>query len=270
MPSGVTTLESVSCVSALHCLAVGEYLEPAPTDTRPGVVVATNDGGKSWARQVTTMTGELVSVSCANAFRCIAVGLAGQNGSRIGSFALTTDNGGRSWTNRAIAGTTLTLSAVSCPTSQACVAVGSTTAAVGSGNPVALVTTDDGARWRRAVAPGHDIALNNVSCPDAEHCVATGTSQPPSTAPPTKSVPVVLTSSDGGERWARRPLPLGGSAGSVACLKGGRCLATGANAPLLSRDYGQTWTLASRSAGFSTNVASVACPTAGLRSCGGR
>lgn len=263
VPAGVTTLQSVSCASLLYCVAVGEYLKPARADTRQGVVVETNDGGNSWVRRATTTSGELVGVSCANAITCVAVGLASKNdGLGGGSFTLSTDNGWRSWATETIARKSLTLSAVSCPSPGACVAVGSTTAAGGSGNPVALVTADGGASWRTAALPGHDMALNSVSCPDTGRCVATGTSQPPSTAQPSKIVALVVTSNNGWERWTRQPLPAGAGAGTVVCLRRGWCLATGGKAPLLSRDYGHTWALAGRSAAFSPNVAAVACPTA--------
>ena len=74
VPTGVTTLESVSCATTLHCVAVGEYLQPGPTDKRPGVVVVTNDGGRSWARQTTMWAGSLDAVSCASTRDCVAIG----------------------------------------------------------------------------------------------------------------------------------------------------------------------------------------------------
>ncbi|HTW08954.1 MAG TPA: hypothetical protein VME46_15675 [Acidimicrobiales bacterium] len=262
VPAGVTTLQSVSCASRSHCTAVGEYLEPAPTDTRPGVVVVTDDGGRSWTRQATTMVGPLVGVSCENASSCVAIGSAGLHGSITGSFALTTANAGRSWASAAIAGSALDLSGVSCPSAQHCVAVGSVTAPDGSGSPVAMVTTDGGARWHNAPVPSHDIALYTISCPTDARCVATGMPQLPTTAQPIRTVASVFTSADGGARWSQRALPPGAGVGAVTCLPSGWCLLTGANAPVLSTDYGEKWTMVRRSLGFSTDVTSVACRTA--------
>ncbi len=97
IPAKVSSLESVSCTSRLDCVAVGELLQPGPTDTRLGVVVATDDGGRSWARQSTPVVGTLGAVSCASTSHCVAVGNAGLNGVIAGSFVLVTANHGRTW-----------------------------------------------------------------------------------------------------------------------------------------------------------------------------
>ena len=260
VPSGVSTLASVSCPSRLECVAVGEFMQPGPTDTRPGVVVVTDDGGTSWARAATTDVGQLEEVSCPSALRCVAIGYAGLHDDITGSFALTTAAGGQSWAAVKLPGSQLQLTGLSCPTTSLCVAVGSDTAADNSGTPVAEVTTDGGHRWRRAVVPGQDMALYAVSCPTATHCVATGMDQPPTSEQDAASIPVVFTSADGGARWAKQAPPAGGDyIGRVSCLASGLCLATGAAVPRVSRDYGQTWTTAPASEGFDANVASIVC-----------
>ncbi|HTW09941.1 MAG TPA: hypothetical protein VME46_20735 [Acidimicrobiales bacterium] len=263
VPAGVTTLASVSCTSRSHCTAVGEYLEPAASDIRPGVVVVTVDEGRSWTRQAITPAGQLEGVSCASAARCVAIGSAGLGDNSSGSFALMTANGGRSWASVTIGASALELSAISCPSARYCVAAGSTTAADGSGSPVAMVTADGGDQWRRAAVPGQDISLYTVSCPTVRRCVATGRAQPATTTQPTSPVPLIYTSADGGKRWSERALPRGAGVGAVTCLPNGWCLVTGAKAPVFSTDYGQSWTMAPPSPGFSTDVTSVACPTPG-------
>ena len=263
IPPGVSTLESVSCPSRLECLAVGEYMQPAPTDTRLGVVVMTPDGRTTWAKVTTTDIGSLEAVSCPSVSRCVAIGYVDLHGDGSGSFAMTTATAGKSWASVKLPRSELQLTDLACPTVSSCVAVGSDTAADGSTAPVVEVTTDGGHHWKPAILPGQNMALDAVSCPTASNCVATGADQPPSNDQGVStSVPVVFTSADGGERWAQQARPPGGDyIGTVSCLANGRCLATGADVPRVSRDFGETWTLAAGSEGFDANVTSIACIT---------
>ena len=110
-------------------------------------------------------TGELGAVSCANARRCWAVGVAGPNPAPAGVgtvVIVATTNGGTSWKAQHVAGgSTPQLSGISCPTPTECMAVGSNGASL-PGSGVVVTTTDAGTTWSPAMSP--------PECPRGQQC----------------------------------------------------------------------------------------------------
>ncbi len=196
-----------------------------------------------------TGTGELGAVSCANARRCWAVGVAGPNPPPVGANAVVivaTKNGGTSWKAQQVTGgTTPQLSGVSCPTVTECMAVGSNGASL-PGSGVVVTTTDAGTTWSPTTAPPNALAVTSVACADPIDCtviVSDGT------------VTWSDHSANFGQSWQQEGgLPAPFVAGSdLTCDPGGPCLVAGyvptsnghgQGAIALSTDGGQTWALA--------------------------
>jgi hypothetical protein len=127
---GAPAVNSVSCVSAKHCVAVG---------TLAGAATLANDGfaevwnGSAWS--ATVMTGPkappnaiLTGVSCASATSCLAVGVTSSNGSQQNSHAIAVSYDGHSWTTVSVPaepgfGPT-DFNGVSCHSATDCLAVG--------------------------------------------------------------------------------------------------------------------------------------------------
>ncbi len=211
-------------------------------------------------------TGELGAVSCANARRCWAVGVAGPNPAPAGTrtvVIVATTNGGKSWKAQQVAGgSTPQLSGISCPTPTECMAVGSNGASL-PGSGVVVTTTDAGATWSPAMSPPNALAISGVACAGPSDCtviVSDGTE--------TWSD----HSADFGESWQQTGgLPPPFLAGDdLTCVVGGSCLVAGyvptsnghgAGAVALSADGGQTWSLATVPAGIGI-LQSVACLSA--------
>jgi photosystem II stability/assembly factor-like uncharacterized protein len=211
-------------------------------------------------------TGELGAVSCANARRCWAVGVAGPNPPPAGVSAVVivaTTDGGASWRAQQVTGgTTPQLSGISCPTAIECMAVGSNGASL-PGSGVVITTTDAGATWAPATSPQNALAVTTVSCADPTDCtvlVSDGT------------VTWSDNSADFGQTWQRQGgLPSPFVAGNnLTCVPGGPCLVAGyvptsnghgQGAIALTVDGGQTWSLASVPPGIGV-LQSTACLSA--------
>jgi hypothetical protein len=158
-------LDSVSCVSASDCWAVGSYFNG--TDT---VVLGESFNGTSWtAATLPTPSGvttaQLNGVSCTSATACVAVGT-----DPSGAFSETWD--GTSWSllGSNPAGTGSGLSGVSCVSATDCVAVGSDSSGV-------LAEVWNGSTWTIQPTPnpsGSSPSFTGVSCTNASSCTAVG------------------------------------------------------------------------------------------------
>jgi photosystem II stability/assembly factor-like uncharacterized protein len=208
-------------------------------------------------------TGELGAVSCANARRCWAVGVAGPNPAPAGVSTVVivaTTNGGTSWKAQQVAGgSTPQLSGISCPTPTECMAVGSNGASL-PGSGVVVTTTDAGATWSPALSPPSALAVSSVACASPTECTVIVTDG---------TVSWSDQSSDLGQSWQQKGgLPSPFLAGNdLTCVPGGSCLVAGyvptsnghgEGAVALSADGGQTWALAKVPAGIGL-LQSVAC-----------
>ncbi len=211
-------------------------------------------------------TGRLGAVSCANAKRCWAVGIAGPNTAPSPggpNVIVATRNGGRTWKPQHVAGgSTPQLSGVSCPTPTACIAVGSNGASV-PGSGVVVATTNAGAAWNPVAAPPGALAVVTVLCATTSECVALVSDG---------TLIWSAVSTNFGQSWQREgnmpSLFLPGN--DLSCTVGGPCLVAGyvptsaghgEGAVALSTDGGQTWSLASVPNGIGV-MRSATCVTA--------
>lgn len=152
LPTDVTTLSSLWCVSSANCVAAG-------TSTGGAVIVSTADGGTTWVKNLISggegSNSSLSSVSCASADACWAVG-------RIGTKpAILSGSTGSAWTSVPVPPAVTDLSAVGCDAQSAqrfCFAVGS------AGSTPAVVESYAGSAWTVSPAPPGATELASASC----------------------------------------------------------------------------------------------------------
>ncbi len=260
-----STLSSISCPDARHCMAVG-YLAGAQL---AGTAVTTSDGGRRW-HTVTAPAGatELVGVGCRGAGRCLVLAT---DGSAL--WSATTLDFGSSWQR---AGTLPAgfagAGGVSCPDTATCLTAGYVPTGPGHGGGAIAVTTDGGASWQPAAVPTGTGLLHGVACTDDRTCVAVGTSSTTTSGiAPDKGT--VVTSSGGLATFgvARAPSTIGDVFG-VSCHRPASCAAVGiawtsASPPapiagvVTTLDGGSAWRTP-RSRYVPSGLAGVDCPTA--------
>lgn len=301
-----STMRAVSCPSAGACTAAGTYADRF--GHLQGLLV-TRTGGV-WARAVPAALPaataanpdvKLVSVSCASAGNCAAVGTyVDDHGKRQGLLLTETS---RTWA----AGTKATLPAgaaatpavdlrsVSCPSAGTCVAVG--TYADTSSDTRGLVLTATSGAW----APGStatlptdasnsnpDVVLTSVSCPSPGNCAAVGSYGAVGRVfvDSLTTAPLLISQSSGAWTAPIVHLPGGADAAgdmnaslrSVSCASAGNCAAVGSfrdprtsvTAGLLIDEVSGAWqdgvapALPAGAAGNpAVDLASVSCPAAG-------
>ena len=226
-PSGTVSniLASVSCTSAVACVAVGFSY----TSAGPLAPLAEIWNGTAWIIASVPLpagatAGQLRGVSCVAAGACEAVGtytpLTG-NG-----MALAESWDGAAWsiqsTPNPTGGTYSTLSGVSCTSTTACTAVGlyATT-----GPETELAVGWDGTTWSLQATPipggSFQSALNGVSCVSSTNCTAVGFA---SFTNNDRSLVVLWN----GTTWTIQPSPNPGGTGIVLQLAGVSCPAAGA------------------------------------------
>ncbi len=194
----------------------------------------------------------LKSVSCTSSTFCVAVG----NNSNNSGVALTSTDGGSTWTQGSLPSAVINLNGVSCTSSTFCVAVGGNY----NNSGVALTSTDGGSTWTQSSLPSTVDVFYSVSCTSSTFCVAVGSGSTGAAA---------FTSTDGGTIWIRDSLPstlyyLNG----VSCTSSTFCVAVG-NSSIYNKNYGLGVTLRSTDGGSAwtggsnapsaNNVTSVSC-----------
>lgn len=185
LPSGAASgqLNSVSCVSATDCTAVGNYIN---SSTGAQVALIEVWDGSSWSQAPgSSVNGVLSSVSCGSSTGCAAVGSNGNTGD--GMFAETWD--GTAWTVDPIRGREewagSQLNGVSCTSSNKCTAVGSYY--TGIGDPLTLAEKWGGKDWTFEETPDskapssirnsgypYGTSPESVSCTANRKCTAVG------------------------------------------------------------------------------------------------
>jgi hypothetical protein len=267
-----SVLNGVSCTAADHCLAVGDYANPA--GTRP---LAELWNGTAWTIVATpspagTQAASLAGVSCAATDDCVAVGTS-FNGTE--NVTLAEAWNGTTWSitpTPNVAGAQGSfLSAVSCPSAAQCAAVGYyATAAVTD----TLAETWSSKGWSISTTPNAAgsayTTLTGVSCPAVGKCVAVGGY---TTAP----APLAIAQTWNGSTWTSKTLPSpAGAAGTfpqaVSCVSATDCAAVGNyynganNVPLALSLTGTTWSVQSvpaPSGAFYGSLNAVSCPATG-------
>jgi hypothetical protein len=228
-------LLAVSCLSASHCIAVGQNVTSA---------LAMGWDGSGWTVQLAPVappvTSVLNGVSCVPAGRCFAVGDLIPNQFSFSHPLIERWDGSR-WSIVRAPKTSpfkpAVLNGVSC-TGDSCVAVGT----LGYGQ---LIERWNGQRWSIQATPigAPNAVLNAVSCVSAADCVAVGGV----TGEPGQS----LAERWDGSRWSIEPTPTiaGGSLlNGVSCVSAADCVAVGerGRTPLFEHWNGTAWSVQSR------------------------
>ena len=169
-PGTYDVLNSVSCVSATYCSAVGEYY-----DGNNQFTLIESWDGSTWSIVPSPSPGSypvLSSVSCVSATYCSAVGEYYDGNNEV---TLIESWDGSTWSvvpSPNPGEYRNTLNGVSCASPTFCVAAGY----YGAGPSQTLIESWDGVSWTvvPSPSPGTESLLNGVSCASASACVAVG------------------------------------------------------------------------------------------------
>jgi hypothetical protein len=227
-------LQGVSCVSASHCVAVGQGLTSA---------LAMSWDGNSWkveqAPVASSAMAILNGVSCTSPTACTAVGNVAPN--KSSPFRPLAERwNGRRWstvrTPSTPPGVSAILNAVAC-TRGACTAVGE----VGLRQ---LVERWNGHQWsiQRMPPNAPGALMNGVSCVSTTDCVAVGGL--------TNNSHQSVAERWDGHQWSieRTPTPAAGSIlWAVSCPSAAECVAVGqrGHSPLIEAWQGTRWSIQS-------------------------
>ncbi len=259
LPSGISDLTSISCVSATSCQAGGfgssghdvlswngtswatESLPAGILDvTGISCVSATSCqavggaftssgsssaaivyfNGTAWKAETTPSgIGMLFGVSCASATSCEAVGSRFTTNNSPG-VALSFD--GTAWKADTLPSGVSTLFGVSCASATSCQAVGEAFTATSTTTGVAL--SFNGTAWTQETLPSGVSTLFGVSCVSATSCQAVGIN-----LSSTGGAPTGVALSYNGTAWTQETLPSGVSdLSGVDCASTSACMALGA------------------------------------------
>ena len=268
---GTTTnaLQSVSCVSAINCMAVGGF----QSGTNRGPLTELWNGS-TWSVVPTPSVthGSLLSVSCLSPGTCMAVGTDTVGGIEQ---TLAEQWNGSSWTIVPSANTSPSipnvLSGVSCNSTTTCVAVGRTEP---PGSEQTLGEQWNGSSWSIVFTPNpstQDILLG-VSCTSASDCVAVGGT----TSLAIGTYDRTVAESWNGTSWSIVPSPntsptQANFLNSVSCSSASSCMAvgqlnTGANNQSLVEGFnGSSWSILpspNTSSIVDNQLSSVSCTAA--------
>ncbi|MGH9169931.1 MAG: hypothetical protein ACRD0Z_03545 [Acidimicrobiales bacterium] len=223
-------LNDVACTGSAFCLALGGNVELSPL-----ISLTTADGGKSWALGGSGTGGVGPALSC------------GAPGSCDAGLFYTAD-GGVVW-QQALLPSWLVVRAVSCTTSS-CLLVGDDTR--GKASAYSIWRSRSGGRsWQQVSFGAIAGEATSVSCAGSS-CVAVGwDATGDSSAAHVATRPIVLVSTDSGERWTPVGVPTGmAQPEAVQCVTASDCALVGvgpsASARLLaavSADGGLVWSL---------------------------
>jgi hypothetical protein len=237
------SFNSVSCVSAGFCVAVGEIREFNMGTRCCHRPLIESWNGREWS-MVPNPAGlpyaSLADASCVSSRFCAAVG--SNNGGDGGGPPRTLME---SWNGRAWSllpspnpGNLDEPRGVSCVSVMFCVAVG-LEFSPGKGGDYPLIESWNGAEWSVVPKPNNEGALNGVSCVSAKRCVAVGWSHTGT-----------LVETWNGSTWSvlESPNPEGGGVPElrgVSCVSAGSCAAVGSD----STEAGPSQTLVETSKG---------------------
>jgi photosystem II stability/assembly factor-like uncharacterized protein len=202
-------LITVSCPTSSGCIAAGEA--PGSDGSEPLILVTTDEGAAWTPESGPSSLEDVNSVSCVSMQQCVGVG-AGESG--VGE-AITTNNGGGSWTSENIPNMSDPMGVTCRPTM--CVAVGGSS----SGSTITAETatsSDGGIEWATSPYPAVTTYLRAVSCSTRSDCVAIAES----------GQDLVISSKSGGDTWKTDSQPLaGGVLDGVSCPSSTFCEAVG-------------------------------------------
>jgi photosystem II stability/assembly factor-like uncharacterized protein len=216
------SIQSVTCPTATHCVAVGLHSKVDPRngpDLDHGVLLTSDDGGMTWRQRAWPNgygPGVFPDVTCADASHCAMIGFIERNGTQRDQSGSTSgkdaiqytviafsSDGGATWTASTLprAIPYPMIDALTCPTARTCYAAGGDLIAQRIGktynaeSSVVAVTNDAGRTWQRvtfavpAKVPGgmqgdSFMDIGQIQCPLPDACVALGVSDQGSTSTP--------------------------------------------------------------------------------------
>ncbi len=217
------TLQSVTCPTAAHCVAVGLHSNVDRRngpDLDHGVLLTSDDGGVTWQQRPWPNgygPGLFPDVTCMDASHCAMIGFVERNGTvtdQLGGVTSGKDavqytvigfssDGGATWTASTLPHTIPypMIDALACPTTRTCYAAGSDLIAqrigntYNAGSSVVAITHDAGRTWQRvtftvpAKVPGgmqgdSFMDIGQIQCPRPDACVAIGVSDQGSSSTP--------------------------------------------------------------------------------------
>lgn len=239
-PAQVTavSLNAVSCVTAKHCVAVGDVLA---TFNNADALLFETWNGSTWTASTkavsTKYSAQLTDVSCVTATRCVTVGFLSPTVSNSTFSALSI-----LWTGSSITGLKVPepggisdpyLTAVSCATATSCVATGFDVADLEGGKGLGFAEVLNKSTWTvgKVTWPkGTRLSyLLGVSCASARYCVAAGLAD--------DSTSVAAAMVYNGTSWAAQnpPAPVKGNSDNllaVSCAAASSCVAIGNIGPV--------------------------------------
>jgi large repetitive protein len=206
-------LSSVSCLSTTNCVAVGWTADDAPNSE-----VMTSDGGVTWQEAIGVLP-QLTNVTCI-ASTCIGVGPE----------LATSSDMGQTWQPFGVpGGISGAVSSIAClPSTTMCVMVGPNPAGLFDPSDPALAfrTTDDGQTWANISSsfPSGSDTIRSITCPTSETCYAAG-----------YVGGTGASTNNGGGTWSPfndpsnvTPASLPGSAEELSCASASTCVMVGA------------------------------------------
>jgi Tfp pilus assembly protein PilV len=258
LPTGVTAITDVSCLSATVCYFTGV----GPSNT--GLLIDDN-GGTLSTISIPVPSTVLSSVACLNASTCYAVG------TNNSSTAVLLAVNGTSATSAmpTVSGITIaTLNSVECSNSNNCLAVGSgtTVPTTGTPSPTAVVLATTGSNWSSSTVPGGVTRALSVACDPYS-----GANTPICVTAVQTTQPTVMTSPDDGVTWTvATAFPAGvTSVGPLACTGPSNCVATvqtiaasGTTAATASTTDGTHWALDTGWPNDLESITALVCPSA--------
>jgi hypothetical protein len=259
-------LQSVSCSSATECVAVGKY----SSDTSGSLPWIQRFDGTAWSNVASpdvgvppsAAGGSFMSVSCAAAGSCFAVG-AFQVVGDFDPLALVERSNGTSWSivPSPISSSQSELRSVDCPSTTACFGVGNAVDQRGT----TLIGRWNGTTWSVQSSPNPAGAtksqLTRVSCASVTSCFAVGDSI-------FAGSDVALVEHWDGAHWSivSFPNPPGATdAGisDVSCPTSTRCIAIGwsSQGELIGQWDGTSWTASNSNVSGGGSIENLSCPT---------
>jgi hypothetical protein len=228
---------AIDCPTATTCWMAG------PTGfLQDPSVERTTDGGATWTlfsnlpKVTETPIGsyQLEGLSCVSADSCVAVG--GLNGGSGPASAISTTDGGATWSLSSSAGLSgiEQLDGASCLPDTGgnitCYAAGNAPAAPGTDqlSSVVLVSHDDGASWAQVAGYPDNAWFSSISCASPQNCWAAGLS----------STEALAGTGDGGSSWSIVSTDDTNQEGSVSCLSISTCVAVSDNGIWVTSDDG--------------------------------
>ena len=229
LPPTVGYLSGVACTSARSCTAVGQV---GVTGVGPGAILTTTNG-TTWTLQVAPVgTTDITAVDCRTGGRCTALGVvSGVVTTLIPSHAGTWVATGRLPAPASVA------TALSCTDATHCWATAAQSVDVGHVIGAIDVTSDGGTTWAPQHVPVGTGALQGIDCTPGTDTARTATGADAScTAVGTTATVlggartgqgVVLTTANGGGRWAAAPITATSADLLGVSCTAGSCVAVG-------------------------------------------